>query len=82
MYRLTLWFDALDDVAAEAIVDKVAFVCDDVIGRPSTEADDVPYILLWEPAEQNFEAWLRANVLRDGVRGVIVPRAYSEAPLQ
>jgi hypothetical protein len=96
MYRMvipvTVWFgskdfdDARAQETAERVAEAVASACDEIIGRPLTEEHDVPYLLLWEPnvadGEGEFEKWLVEHVLREGVRGVMMPRAWSEAPLQ
>jgi len=83
VYRLTVWYDAADDAAAEEVAEVVATACDEKIGRPASDEHDITYVLIWEPApnDQDFEQWVRGNVLREGVRGVIIPRPFA-GPLQ
>lgn len=94
MYRLVILYGSefgesgVDDQRAvdlaNQVVDAVATACDAVIGRPLTEEHDMPYLLLWEPNvdPEGFEAYMARHVLREGVRAVVIPQPWSEAPLQ
>lgn len=76
--------DARAQATATTVAELVATACDEVIGRQMTEEDNLPYLLLWEPnvPDGDLEGWLKEHVLRAGVRGVLIPSAWSEAPLQ
>ena len=81
MYRLIVVFgDDLDDAKAEEFADKVATVADEFLGVPLTDDDSVTYILTYEPDvdSASSDEWLKTNVFREGVRGVIIPRPYAE----
>jgi hypothetical protein len=75
MYRMTLFFDADDDARAEDVCDKVASLCDRLLGRPSSEESTLPSILTFEedPAEDDEvakERWVAENVMRPNTRAV------------
>jgi hypothetical protein len=82
MYRYTVWLPLDNDLAAEEMAETLASACDAAQGRPLTDEDNITYVLIWEPDEEDFDAWAKENLFRDGVRGVIVPSAYSKGPLQ
>jgi hypothetical protein len=82
MYRITVWLPLDNDLAAEETAETLASALDAARGRPLTDDDEITYVLIWEPDEDDFDAWVKEHLFREGVRGVIVPKAYSEGPLQ
>lgn len=82
MHRYTVWLPGKDDLEAEEIAETLASACDAALGRPLTGEHDVTYVLIWEPDPEDFDAWAKENLFKDDVRGVIIPSAYSEGPLQ
>jgi hypothetical protein len=83
MYRMTLFFDADDDARAKDVCDKVASLCDRMLGRPSWEESPLPYILTFEedPAKNDAlarERWVAENVMRPNTRAIILPKPFGD----
>lgn len=80
---MTLWFEATNDARAEEVVEKVAELCDSEVGRPVTNQDQIPYMLVFEdPDDIPAEEWIRTHLLQSHVRAIVLPRALSEGDLQ